>query len=135
MFDQSFSKKYRLLKKNDFLNLKEGSLCLKNSSLITYYKKREGDPICSRLGISCSKKVGKSVQRNRVKRLIKEYFRKSPFKEFGVDFLLVVKTQEKSKDIHIIKKQEESLLKNLENVFKNVQKGKPSFGKVSTKIN
>lgn len=52
----------------------------------------ENDSNMSRLGLTVSKKVGNSVQRNRVKRLIREFFRTQPYLfSKPVDFSVVAK--------------------------------------------
>ena len=55
---------------------------------------QEGHPRPPRLGVTVSRKVGGSVQRNRVKRLVREAFRrtKSLFPR-GVDVVFVAKKQ------------------------------------------
>jgi ribonuclease P protein component len=69
----TFSKDERLLNRRDFVNLNQGgkryqtahfSVILKHNGLGT-----------TRLGVIASKKIGNAVQRNRVKRLIREFFR------------------------------------------------------------
>ena len=90
MIQKKFSKSQRLLKAEDFFYLKEGSFCLKAPNLIVYAKKsRLGSPL-TRIGISVSKKVGKSCQRNRLKRIIRESFRLSDICDLGFDLLFVV---------------------------------------------
>lgn len=87
---QGFNKLYRLLSKRDFLYLKDGSRRLKSPCMAFYYKKSRVGEEFSRIGFSVSKKVGPSVVRNRIKRILRECFRKSAFKECGVDMLIVI---------------------------------------------
>ncbi|UCF56066.1 MAG: ribonuclease P protein component, partial [Deltaproteobacteria bacterium] len=69
----TFSKNERLLKRKDFVNLNQlGKRC--HTAHFTVILKKNGLGI-TRLGIIASKKVGNSVQRNKIKRLIREFFR------------------------------------------------------------
>ena len=73
MEKQIFGKHERIRKKKDFLNIYEQGIRLhsKHFTLIACQGKGEA----SRLGVTVSKKVGNAVQRNRVKRLLREFFR------------------------------------------------------------
>ena len=86
----SFRKTQRILKRKDFVNLnrsgkrfhtKHFSVTVKRSGLGT-----------NRLGITASKKTGNAVLRNRIKRLVREFFRlnKSRFPQ-EVDILVAAK--------------------------------------------
>ena len=88
-----FSKSHRLLTSEDFLYLKEGSFCLKAPQLIVYIKNSRLAQPETRIGISVSKKVGKSYTRNRLKRIIRESFRLSDVRLLGMDVLFVVGAQ------------------------------------------
>lgn len=88
MADCGFEKKFRLLSARDFDELKVGSSSYKKAALIVYYKKNSYNQ--SRIGLSVPKKIGKSHDRNRLKRLMREFFRTSPYKFLGYDILLVV---------------------------------------------
>ena len=61
-----------------------------NRLLVLYIKKNDRD--VNRLGISISRKVGKAVVRNRIKRLIKEQIRICESElVFGYDLVIVVR--------------------------------------------
>lgn len=67
----------RLKKSWEFLRAyKKGKKCWDAYFVVYVYRTQLTQP---RLGITASKKVGNSVQRNRVKRLIREAFRKLKF--------------------------------------------------------
>ena len=69
----SFKKSNRLLKREDFLRI--GALGRKIKTrhfIIIFQPNNEG---LFRLGITASKKTGVAVQRNRIKRLVREFFR------------------------------------------------------------
>lgn len=71
----------------------------------------------SRLGITASKKVGKSVKRNRLRRLIKENYRLyENFVKEGYDLVFVARNSLSTPDFYDIKKEMKFLLKKL-NVF------------------
>ncbi len=68
-----FPKKVRLLKRAQFLTLsKQGEKVHTDSFLAIVLK---GTAQNNRIGITISKKVGNAVERNRIKRIIREYFR------------------------------------------------------------
>ena len=71
----------------------------------------------NRLGITVSKKVGKSVKRNRIRRLIKENYRLVEDKiKHGFDIVFVVRSSEDMPGFFEIKKEMKYLLKKL-NIF------------------
>jgi ribonuclease P protein component len=69
----SFTKADRLLKRAEFLHLSQIGQTAHNSHFVAVFAPGNRNRI--RLGITVSKKVGKSVTRTRIKRLIREYFR------------------------------------------------------------
>lgn len=85
-----FSKKFRLKSKRDFENffLKAKSRTLGSIKIFYLFKTADELP---RLGISISAKYFNSVQRNSLKRLIREYFRKSKDKFFMMDVVVTVR--------------------------------------------
>jgi ribonuclease P protein component len=112
--DRGFEKKFRLLSARDFEELKVGSSSYKKAALIVYYKRNSFNQ--SRIGISVPKKIGKSHDRNRLKRLIREFFRTSPYKFLGYDILLVVSwSRNLLPESSLVK--EEVLNKNLHEYF------------------
>lgn len=114
MADNSFEKNFRLLSARDFDELKVGSSSYKKAALIVYFKKNSYNQ--SRIGLSVPKKIGKSHDRNRLKRLMREFFRTSPYKFLGYDILLVVSWSRnllpESSEV-----KEATLLKNLKEYF------------------
>lgn len=73
MESQSFRKEERIRKRQDYLRIyQQGKrVYSRNFTIITCPNQAE----IRRLGTTVSKKVGNAVQRNRVKRLLREFFR------------------------------------------------------------
>lgn len=86
----SFPKSYRVLLKKDFSYLRDQSRKDFESPLIIYSKASRLSLSHARLGMSISSKQGNSVRRNRLKRLIREEFRKNPLRHtLPLDILVV----------------------------------------------
>ena len=80
------------LKKNtDFRKVYHGGHSKANKYLVIYIRKNGTDK--NRVGISVSKKVGNSVERNRARRLMKENYRiwKGEIKE-GYDMIFIARS-------------------------------------------
>lgn len=103
------------LKKNyEFLRLYKKGKFYVGKFIILYILKNSAGT--NRLGITVSKKVGKSsVKRNRIRRLIKENYRfyESFIKE-GVDCVFVVRKSDVLPEFTQIKKEMKFLLKKLD---------------------
>ncbi|NLC67658.1 MAG: ribonuclease P protein component [Clostridiaceae bacterium] len=68
----------------------------------------------NRIGITASKKVGKSVRRNKIKRLIKENYRlMEAMIKTGHDIVFVIRNSEKLPDFYDIRREMFFLLKKL----------------------
>lgn len=69
----TLSKEERLLKRAQFVRLSGKGKSFKTRHFIAAVA--EGDQDHNRIGITASKKVGNAIQRNRIKRIVREYFR------------------------------------------------------------
>ena len=87
------------LKKNDDFGLVYRQGRSYGNKLLVMYVLERGQDQESRIGISVSKKVGNSVVRHRIKRLIRESFR-THSKEWkaGYDIVVIARQEAKDKD-------------------------------------
>ncbi|AEV70651.1 ribonuclease P protein component [Acetivibrio clariflavus] len=100
----------------DFLKLYKKGKFFVAKYLVLYVLSNNSN--VNRLGITVSKKFGKSVKRNRIKRLIKESYRhfESQLKQ-GFDLVFVARSCEEMPNFSEVKKEMKYLLRKLE-VFK-----------------
>jgi len=100
----SFSKKERLLKRKDFVNLNQSGKRLYSKNFLIIIGKNNLD--YSRLGITVTKKIGKSIKRNRIKRLIREFFRLNKARlPKGYDISIVAKSDVSGLKLQDIEKE------------------------------
>lgn len=66
--------KSRIRNSSDFLDVKKSGIKARSGKVTTAYK--PGNQ--KRLGIIATRRTGSSVQRNRIKRVVREYFRRNP---------------------------------------------------------
>jgi len=71
--EYSFPKATRILKRPEFIRLSKSGAKIQNRHFIFLYSRSNRE--YSRIGITVSRKVGKAVLRNRIKRLVREHFR------------------------------------------------------------
>ena len=77
----------RLRKDSDFKNIYRKRKSLATKTLVFYFIKN--DLGYTRVGYSISKKVGKAVTRNRIRRLIKENLKDIPDLKDGYDIIFI----------------------------------------------
>jgi ribonuclease P protein component len=102
------------LKKNsDFVRIyKRGTFFPGKYIVIYVFRNRTG---INRLGITAGKKVGKSVRRNRIKRLIRESYRYyEPYIPDGLDIVFVARSVEVPYGFADIRKEMKFLLKKVQ---------------------
>lgn len=103
-------KEEKIRKNIEFRNVYRRGKSFSNQLLVLYiYKNRKE---LNRVGISVSKKVGKSVVRSRVKRLISESYRlNKDIVKKGYDFVFIARTAANDKSYLEIEKSLKNLFK------------------------
>lgn len=102
-------KQHRICQKKDFEQLKTDAFKFRGRSLIVYYRVTQES--FYRCAFSLSRKKFNAVERNRLKRVLREYLRKNLKKETPVDFLMIV-----------LNNQEELLQSELQKYLEKIQK-------------
>ena len=102
----SFPKSLRLRKRSDFLRLsrESGRHTVKGFLLVW----QPNDLMLPRLGITASRKVGNAVTRNRLKRLIREFFRNNRLLLPAVDINVIARRESETMDFRCIMRELES---------------------------
>ncbi len=86
MSDNLFPKENRLLRERDFSRVYEEGRRFSGEYFVFYLLEKEATK--PRIGIVTPKSVGKAVTRNRIKRIIRESFRKNKEKFEDYDFIV-----------------------------------------------
>ncbi|MDP2646659.1 MAG: ribonuclease P protein component [Desulfobacterales bacterium] len=88
----TFARSDRIRKRWEFIRLSKIGKAAYNQHFVALLCPGRGEKTC--LGITASRKVGNAVARNRVKRLIREYFRQNRQNISGVwDINIIVKKE------------------------------------------
>ena len=105
----SFTKDERLLKRVEFLYVTGDGKKFLTRSFIVFVK--PNSLAFSRIGITASRKVGGAVKRNRVKRLVREFFRlnKTRIKK-GIDIVVIAKREAVGKGFAEVSRELEKVL-------------------------
>jgi len=104
--------RYESLKKNsDFKRVYNKGKSYADKFLVIYFIPNNLEN--TRLGISVSKKVGNSVVRHHITRLIKENFRLNYNDKKNYDIIFVARIRSKDADFHKIERSMNFLLKKL----------------------
>jgi len=108
--DNTFIKEEKIRKNAEFRAVYRRGKSFSNNLLVLYvFRNNKGT---NRIGISVSKKVGKSVIRSRVKRLISESYRLSKaYIKISYDFVVIARNPANDKSY-------EEINKALKNLFK-----------------
>ena len=86
---QGFPKAARIRRRREFLSLGRTGEKRRTGNLVFLLRRASGQP---RLGITVSRKVGDAVTRNRLKRRIREVFRRHPKRsDLGCDLIVIAK--------------------------------------------
>jgi ribonuclease P protein component len=87
--DQTFPKKRRVCHRADFVKIQRKGLKYQTEHFLVFARVNQTH---ARLGITTSRKAGKAVQRNLIKRLLREVFRQhKDLFTVGVDLVFVAK--------------------------------------------
>ena len=105
----SFTKEERVLKRVQFLNVTADGKKLLTRSFIVFLK--PNNLAFSRIGITASRKVGGAVARNRVKRIVREFFRLNKSRiEKGIDIVVIAKREAAGKGFAEVSRELERVL-------------------------
>lgn len=103
-------KKYRLRKRREFNNTYRRGKSLANRCLVLVYRKNKLN--ITRVGFSISKKYGNAVERNRIKRRLREIYRKRMVEiRTGYDLIFIVRIGARGTSFAKLEHQMEDLLK------------------------
>ena len=111
----SLKKADRLLKRSEFLELTRSGRKVQNDCFIALYKPGRFDRC--RLGITVTRKVAKAAHRNRLKRLVREYFRLNR-RHFNQNWDINIVAKNKAVDLSA-----EKVFSFLQDVFEQIENG------------
>ena len=108
----SFTKADRILKRHEFIAFSKAGRRIQSEHFIAVFVPNQRGR--SRIGITVTKKVGPAVKRNRIKRMVREYFRLNRHNLTGNwDINLIAKRQR-------VDFSTEQAYRSLENIFERI---------------
>lgn len=109
--DQGFKKSERLRRRGEFLAAQRGGERMQLQDLVVLTLVRPG---ARRLGLTVSKKVGKAVCRNRIKRWLREAWRRRKHTfPVGIDLVVVARSSAALASFALLDRQLEALAERL----------------------
>ena len=103
-------KAYRIRKNEEFASIISKKHSRNSACFVMYYEPKKMDN--ARVGISVSKKLGNAVQRNRIKRQVREMIRALiDFETFSLDVVIIVRKSYRGRDFMANKNDLEILIK------------------------
>ncbi len=114
--DERFPKALRLLRRREFLEVQEGGQKLPSDTQLALVKPN-GRPY-SRVGFTVSSKVGNAVVRARLRRVLRELFRKRRTQwPAGLDVVLVVRTSAAEASLPELARAFDGVTRKLQRLF------------------
>jgi len=108
--EQSFGKHERVRKRKDYSRIYKNGARLYSESFQVLVLANDKDT--RRFGITVGKRIGNSVKRNRIKRLLREFFRlHKDSLPAGRDIVVTVRKDVSARSLHEITRELEDLLK------------------------
>lgn len=108
--EQSFGKHERVRKRKDYSRIYQKGVRLYSESFLVLLL--AGETGTRRLGITAGRKIGNSVKRNRIKRLLREFFRlHKDSLPAGRDIVITVRKDVSARSLQEITQELEGLLK------------------------
>jgi ribonuclease P protein component len=123
--DERFPKALRLLRRHEFLQVQGGGQKIASDCLLALVK-RNGRAQ-TRLGLTISSKVGNAVARVRLRRILRECFRKRRTQwPPGLDVVLVVRTSAQAAAFPEVSRAFDGVTRKLQRLFPAASGGGPS---------
>jgi len=114
--DERFPKAARLLKRREFLEVQEKGQKIPADCLLGLARPN-GRPHC-RVGLTISSKVGNAVERARLRRLLRECFRKRQGQwPAGVDVVLIVRQSAKDASFAVVSRAFDGVTRKLQRLY------------------
>jgi ribonuclease P protein component len=112
--DNSLRGEEKILKRAEYQRLSASGKKFHTSHFIVVWS--EDGTGRARIGITASRKVGNAVSRNRVKRLVREYFRLNKQQFVAVDFNIIARRGSDSLTFHELSRELEKALQCIRNL-------------------
>jgi ribonuclease P protein component len=115
---QSFPRQRRLRRRSDYLAVQQsaqqpGGRRVSGAHYLLLARRRSDGGSETRFGVTVSRKVGNAVQRNRVKRWLRESYRRLPGPPAGTDLVVIARAGASETSLQATSAELASLLRRL----------------------